>query len=101
LSFAIGAAVANIVLIGAYALLARHYWDCALPSPQFRVMALPGLVSGTLWSMGNFLSLYAVSTLGQGMGQSFVQTGVIVSWLWGIFYYRENQGAFIMDDFMS
>merc|ERR1712054_659912 len=55
-------------------------------------MALPGLISGGLWSTGNFCSLYAVNTIGQGIGYSLIQSSVIVSGCWGIFWYRELKG---------
>jgi len=92
ISFATGALIANAVLVVGYALLSRFWWKCPLPSPQLRVMALPGFFAGVLWSTGNFCSLYAVSTVGQGIGYSLVQSCVIVSGMWGILYYRELSG---------
>jgi len=91
-SFAIGAAIVNTVLVCAFAVLAKLWWRTPLPAPHFRTMALPGLLSGTLWSAGNFCSLYTVSTIGQGIGYSLIQSSVIVSGLWGILYYREMTG---------
>jgi glucose uptake protein GlcU len=52
-------------------------------------MALPGLLSGMLWCTGNFLSIYGVLLLGQATAYPSVQAGLIVSGLWGIFYYKE------------
>lgn len=95
ISFATGALVANVTLVFGYFLLATFYWRCPMPFPQFRVMALPGFLSGTLWSAGNFCTLYAVHAIGQGIGYSLTQSSVIVSGLWGILYYHELQGKAI------
>lgn len=92
ISFATGAVIANAVLVFGYVVLAKCVWKSELPSPEFRVMLVPGFVSGTLWSAGNLCSLYAVEAIGQGIGYSLVQSSVIVSGLWGICYYREMTG---------
>jgi len=96
ISFATGALIANIVLVIGYVLLAKLVWRSPLPSPQFRVMALPGFLSGTMWSFGNFCSLYAVAAMGQGIGNSLIQSSVIVSGIWGICFYREMSGRPIL-----
>lgn len=99
ISYACGAAFINTLLWvirylfhvhqtrGSY----REAYD-ALPSFHIRVMWLPGLLSGTLYSIGNFSSLIAVSVLGQGVGYSFCQMSMLVSGLWGIFYFKEIKG---------
>jgi len=95
LSFGIGALLANGLLLAAFG-----GWRCLrgepLPSLEFRVMLVPGLVSGLLWAVGNFCALYAVATLGQCIGYSLVQASIIVSGLWGIVYYRELSGVAIL-----
>lgn len=96
-SFGVGAMVANVVLLASYVAWIKLWGDGrAVPSPEFRVMALPGFISGTLWSMGNFCALYAVSTLGQAVGYSLVQCSVVVSGLWGVLYYRELTGLSVL-----
>lgn len=93
LSFATGAAVVNLVMLGVYALFCRIYLRTPMPSLELRVMALPGFLSGTLWSIGNFCSLYVVSSvLGQGIGYALIQSSVMVSGLWGILFYKEMSG---------
>ena len=52
-------------------------------------MWLPGGFSGLLWSIGNFGNILAVSSLGQAIGLSLGQAAMIVSGLWGIFWYHE------------
>jgi len=92
ISFATGALIANTLLMVSYILLAKLTWGRALPSPHFRVMALPGFLSGTLWSVGNFLSMYCIRTIGFAIGGTLIQCNVIVAGLWGIFFYREITG---------
>jgi hypothetical protein len=61
-----------------------------LPSLQLRILLLPGTISGILWSLGNFCSIYAVIFLGQATGYSACQANIAISGVWGIFYYREQ-----------
>eukprot|EP00522_Entomoneis_paludosa_P018635 CAMPEP_0172463034 /NCGR_PEP_ID=MMETSP1065-20121228/45771_1 /TAXON_ID=265537 /ORGANISM="Amphiprora paludosa, Strain CCMP125" /LENGTH=377 /DNA_ID=CAMNT_0013218861 /DNA_START=215 /DNA_END=1348 /DNA_ORIENTATION=- len=65
----------------------------ALPSFHLRVMWLPGGLGGLLWSIGNFFSLISVKYLGEGVGYPLVQTAILVSGLWGIFYFQEITGV--------
>ncbi len=90
-SFSVGAAIVNLFLLLVYSfclLLSKK----PLPDFQFRVMFLPGSISGLLWATGNFCSIYAVIALGQSIGYPSVQSSMIVSGLWGIIYYRELRG---------
>jgi glucose uptake protein GlcU len=52
-------------------------------------MWIPGALSGILWSAGNFMCIIAVTFLGQGVGYSFTQASMLISGLWGIFYFHE------------
>lgn len=72
----------------------------ALPSFHFRILIGPGSLAGFLYSLGNFCSIIAVTALGQGVGFSFVQTSMLFSGLWGIFYFREIQGAEMITKWM-
>ena len=56
-------------------------------------MAVPGCVAGSLWSIGNIAGIMAVTTLGLGVGQSVIQASMLISGLWGLFYYGEVTGA--------
>mmetsp|Transcript_17562 Transcript_17562/g.38005 ORF Transcript_17562/g.38005 Transcript_17562/m.38005 type:complete len:379 (-) Transcript_17562:99-1235(-) len=60
-----------------------------MPPFHFRVMWLPGATAGTLWSIGNVGSIVAVEHLGQGVGYSASQAALLVSGIWGIFYFKE------------
>ena len=99
LSFAIGAMIVNVALwIIRYLYGVVHYqsWTDAytqLPSFHLRKMWLAGGTSGILWSIGNFFSLISVFYLGEGVGYPLVQTSILISGLWGLFYFKEIQGA--------
>jgi glucose uptake protein GlcU len=43
-------------------------------------------------SFGNFFSLISVFYLGEGVGYPLVQTSILISGLWGIFYFKEITG---------
>jgi len=75
-------------------LLEYNYHDAyyALPSFHIREMWVVGVLSGSLYSLGNFCSIIAVTALGQGVGYSFTQTSMLISGLWGIFYFKEVKG---------
>lgn len=64
----------------------------ALPKFHFKYLWRPGLYAGLLYSIGNFSSILAVSYLGQGIGFTFCQLQLLVSGLWGVFYFREIKG---------
>lgn len=98
MSFSIGASIVTVSLwlcrylfhVSRQRSFSKAYH--ALPSFHFRVMWLAGGVSGLLWSIGNFFSLLSVFYLGEGVGYPLVQTAILVSGLWGIFYFKEVQG---------
>lgn len=99
ISFAIGA---SIVTLGLWAI--RFLYYCIkfrsagrayrnLPSFHFRKMWLAGGTCGLLWSIGNFFSLFSVLYLGEGVGYPLVQTSIIISGLWGVFFFGEVRGC--------
>lgn len=61
----------------------------ALPSFYIEEMWKPGCLAGSLWSIGNISGIMAVTVLGLGIGQSVIQASMLISGLWGLFYYRE------------
>lgn len=65
----------------------------ALPSFHFRILCGPGSLAGLLYSLGNFCEIITVTALGQGVGFSFCQTSMLISGLWGIFYFGEVKGS--------
>jgi hypothetical protein len=54
-----------------------------------RKLWFPGLCAGLLLSIAIFGSILAVTYLGQGVGNSLVQTKILISGLWGICWYKE------------
>ncbi|KAL7530794.1 hypothetical protein ACHAXR_004730 [Thalassiosira sp. AJA248-18] len=71
-----------------------------LPSFHIREMWRPGLTSGVLYSMGNLFGIVSIQNLGDFMGYSLGQSSMIISGLWGLFYYREIPGAMNMIGFL-
>jgi len=87
-SFAIGILFATPIVSIGYFLMR---WE--KPKIHFKVMILPGIFAGTLWSLGNFCSLQATLFLGNSLGYPLTQTNIIVSGLFGIFYFKEIKGV--------
>jgi hypothetical protein len=83
ISFAIGAATANLALwVIRYLYLCQRHGSMsraygALPSFHFRKMWLHGGACGILWSIGNFFSIISVEFLGEGVGYSVVQAAML------------------------
>mmetsp|Transcript_1600 Transcript_1600/g.2734 ORF Transcript_1600/g.2734 Transcript_1600/m.2734 type:complete len:522 (-) Transcript_1600:117-1682(-) len=101
-SFAVGAVVVNSLLWAIRYVYVYHVTGSpttayqSLPSFHLSVMAVPGGLSGVLWSIGNMASMISVSHLGQGVGYSMTQSAMLVSGLWAIFYLKEiSSGAAI------
>jgi len=92
-SFAMGSALVNITILIIYSIIRYIVYDKPPPSPQFRVMLIPGAIAGILWSTGNFLSIYAVILISESIAYPSVQAALLVGGLWGIFYYKELNGA--------
>lgn len=114
-SFGLGSFVANIALWSLYFCWTyqqqrRHYhsqpeqeiaattttsiWKSSvelMPSFHWSVLWKRGLLAGFLLSIGMIFSILATGALGQGVGNSLVQLKILISGLWGIFYYKEIQ----------
>lgn len=100
ISFAVGSALVNICMW-----MCRYVYNVyllggsilggykALPSFHFRVMWRPGMIAGVTWSIGNIASILSVEYLGEGVGYSVVQSAMLISGLWGIFWFKEIRGA--------
>ncbi len=48
-----------------------------------------GMLSGIVWNIANFSSLFAVSFLGLAVGFPLTQLALFASVLWGLFYFKE------------
>ena len=62
-----------------------------IPSFHVKHMIVPGGLAGFMWSIGNIASMVSVDMLGEGIGYSVVQASMLISGLWGIFYFHEIQ----------
>ena len=99
ISYASGALIVNIFMWLFYFMYYVYDKKCSMrdaydsmPSFHVRELGGAGLMAGILYSMGNFASIMAVTYLGQGVGYSFCQTSILVSGLWGIFFFKEITG---------
>jgi hypothetical protein len=99
ISYAVGAMVVNSlmwVLYFLYNLYQRrgNFQESlhALPYFHLEKIWLPGMLAGCLYSIANFGSILSVTYLGQGVGFSLCQVQILVSGLWGIFYFQEIKG---------
>ncbi len=61
---------------------------------QFRGF-LHGFVGGVMWNAANLSSLYAISYAGFAIGVPLTQLALVVSALWGIFYFKEVKGKLV------
>lgn len=64
----------------------------ALPSMHLRTLFLPGVLAGTVWSLGNIGQIISVGYLGESIGMSIVQSSMIVSGIIGIVWFQEIKG---------
>jgi len=102
-SFGVGAMIANTLLwllwyIVCFCRDAVHGKSIKqtfdeMPKWYFRALWLPGLLAGLMLSLAMFSTILAITYLGQGVGNSVVQSKILVSGLWGIFWYKEVIGA--------
>ena len=98
ISFGFGAVLITSVLLGCFALASTRYTSLPFPSPQLRIMAVPGSLAGLSWSIANFCGTAAAKLESNSSGGDAVVyvammcTQLVVSGLWGIFYYREIRG---------
>jgi len=68
----------------------------ALPSLHLREMWFTGALCGSLWEIANVGSIISVQFLGEAVGYSVVQSALLVSGLWGIFWFHEIRGQLII-----
>ena len=99
-SYACGSMMVNTTLWVLYWLYLLHHCRFNFREsfemlPDFHLDKLwgPGFLSGSLYSIGNFGSILSVTYLGQGVGFSICQVNILVSGLWGIFFFKEIKGA--------
>eukprot|EP00931_Biecheleriopsis_adriatica_P097899 TRINITY_DN7176_c0_g1_i1.p1 TRINITY_DN7176_c0_g1~~TRINITY_DN7176_c0_g1_i1.p1 ORF type:complete len:401 (-),score=51.85 TRINITY_DN7176_c0_g1_i1:329-1486(-) len=97
-SLAAGILVAQPVLFALY--WGRSIAKGVMPQFHFSKVALPGLLTGLFWGMGNFNSMYATIYLGQTIGFPLTQCSLIICGLWGVLYYKEIVGQAAIGTFV-
>ena len=87
ISFGIGVIIVTVVML-------YIYWLIFEQLPPFHVKAtmLPGMITGLLWNVGNYCSIYATLYLGLTVGFPLTQLALVVSGLWGIIAFKEIGG---------
>ena len=58
-------------------------------STRRRVARSAGMVSGTVWNVGFFFSIFATKYLGFTVGFPLTQCSLLVSGIWGLLLFRE------------
>ena len=98
-SYACGSMIVNTCMWIIYFLYLLHqrrynFQEAVKALPEFHLDSLwgPGFLAGSLYSVANFGSILAVTYLGQGVGFSLCQVQILVSGLWGIFFFKEIKG---------
>lgn len=89
-SLAAGILVAQPLMFGLY--WGRSMARGVMPQFHFSKVALPALLTGAFWGMGNFNAMYATVYLGQTIGFPLTQCCLTINGLWGILYYKEIIG---------
>jgi len=64
---------------------------CGRISRKCRNAVVPGMVTGILWTMGNFLSVHATKYLGMAVGFPLTQTCILINAVWGIAFFGEME----------
>jgi glucose uptake protein GlcU len=86
-SFGIGVAIVTSVLAVLFYIVTRKR-----PVLKPSSMALPAMVSGVMWSIGNYGSIFAAQYLGLAVGFSLTQTALLVGGIWGLTLLKEIRG---------
>lgn len=89
-SFAIGVAVVTPVFALVYFLVFKKKFMLEL---KFSVVALPGLLGGFVWNIGNWASIFATLFLGYTVGFPLSQCALLVGGFWGVVLFKEITGV--------
>jgi len=60
---------------------------------KFSVVALPGLLGGFVWNIGNWASIFATLFLGYTVGFPLSQCALLVGGFWGVVLFKEITGV--------
>jgi len=84
-NFGIGALLVTPVFAIAYFAIIKK----EMPQLKVQVTAIPGLVAGVLWNIGNVGSVIATLYLGLSIGFPLSQLALLVAGLWGLLLFKE------------
>eukprot|EP00040_Diaphanoeca_grandis_P022901 m.123869 g.123869 ORF g.123869 m.123869 type:complete len:369 (+) comp29018_c0_seq1:266-1372(+) len=92
-SFGLGALVFALAVTMVWAVVNR----VAIARGEHKLFgAAPmGIVAGVVWNLGNVCSILSMGTIGglsYGIAYPFTQCALLISGLWGIFFFREITG---------
>lgn len=88
-SFGIGLLMATPAIWAVYSLVIR----CGRPPDlQVKVAAIPGIVTGLMFAMGNILATWATEYLGDTIGFPITQCALLVTAVWGVLLFKEVTG---------
>jgi len=59
---------------------------------ELYVGALPGIISGIVWNIGNILSMLAIGIIGYTIAYPILYCGIFIAGLWGMFLFKEIRG---------
>jgi glucose uptake protein GlcU len=99
LSFGSGSMAANLVIWAGYFVfvyLKNRSEESTLrttyhlmPALHLKALWFRGVMAGLLLTIGMFGAIFAIAFLGQGIGNSLIQSKILISGLWGIFWFKE------------
>jgi glucose uptake protein GlcU len=87
-SFSFGVCAATVFALAAWVVVTK-----SVPEFHVRTCALPCILSGALWNVGNASSVYATSYLGQSVGYSLTQLSLLIGGMWAVFFFKEITGT--------
>lgn len=89
-SFGIGTLIAGLLVPVIYFKVIDRQAELGL---DFRALTLPGILSGTIWNLGNLCSVYANDGISFAVAQPMMQCALLVSGMLGIFVFKEIRGG--------
>jgi len=92
INFIVSFAIGVFVVTPVFALI---YFGIRRTMPEMKVtrLALPGIMAGIGWNIGNWASIYATIFLGFTIGFPLSQCALLVAGMWGILLFREITGT--------
>jgi len=92
INFIVSFGIGVICVTPVYALI---YYFAFRKKPLFKLnqLAIPGIIAGVGWNIGNWASIYATLFLGFTIGFPLTQCALLVGAFWGLLLFREISGG--------